>query len=242
VLGGGGAGRDAEILGVAGGDGSANAATQVALRTGLPLLVLPGGTLNHLCRDLGLETVAEAAAALAEGRAIRMDVGMLDDDPFVNTASFGSYPELVARREELEPRIGKLAAMATAGVQALRHAEPTELEIDGRARSVWIIFIGNCCYDPEGPAPSVRERLDDGKLDVRLLDGGHPFARLRLIAAILTGRAAQSPAFAAWTADRLEVRSLAGPLRTARDGEVSSADRDGFVVEKRRAALVVYAG
>ena len=65
---------------------------------------------------------------------------------------------------------------------------------------------------------------------------------MRLIAAILTGRATESPAFDAWRAKRLEVRSLAGPLRTARDGEVSAADVEGFVVEKRPRALVVYAG
>ncbi len=231
----------ARVLGVGGGDGSASAAVGVALATGLPLLVLPGGTLNHLCRDLGLETVDEALDALAAGRAIRADVGMLDGEPFINTASLGAYPEFVALREDLEHRIGKLPAMAVAGVRAVMRAEPSVLEIDGRRRRVWLIFIGNCRYLPDGPAPSVRARLDDGLLDIRLLDGEQPFARMRLLAAILAGRAAASPGLQAWSAARLEVRSLEGPLRTARDGEVSGAERAGFSVSKERSAVVLYA-
>jgi undecaprenyl-diphosphatase len=231
----------AEILGVGGGDGSACAAVAVAREVDLPLLVLPGGTLNHLCRDLGLETVDEALEALAAGRAIRADIGLLDGEPFVNTASLGSYPEFVAMREGLEQRIGKLPAMAVAGVRALISAEPSLLDVDGEETRVWLIFIGNCRYLPDGPAPSVRARLDDGLLDIRLLDGGRPFARLRLLAAIIAGRAAGSPGLRAWRAESLEVRSLQGPLRTARDGEVAEAEREGFTVDKDRAAVVLYA-
>ncbi len=232
----------ADVLGIEGGDGSANAAVTVALETGLPLLVIPGGTLNHLCRDLGIETVDEALAALAAGRAIRVDVGMLQGEPFINTASLGSYPEFVVMRERLERRIGKLPAMALAGFRAMITAEPSLLEVDGRPTRVWLIFIGNCRYLPDGPAPSVRARLDDGLLDIRLLDGDRPYARLRLLLAILAGRAAGSPGLKSWRAERLEVRSTAGPLRTARDGEVGEAEREGFSVAKERAAVVLYAG
>lgn len=232
----------ASVLGIEGGDGSANAAITVALETGLPLLVLPGGTLNHLCRDLGIETVDEALAALAAGRAVRADVGMLEGEPFVNTASLGSYPEFVVMREQLERRIGKLPATALAGIRAMITASPSLLEVDGRPTRVWLIFIGNCRYLPDGPAPSVRARLDDGLLDIRLLDAERPYARLRLLVAILAGRAAGSPGLKSWRAERLDVRSIAGPLRTARDGEVGEAEREGFSVTKERAAVVLYAG
>jgi undecaprenyl-diphosphatase len=231
----------ARVLAVGGGDGSASAAVAVAREVGLPLLVLPGGTLNHLCRDLGLETVDDALDALAAGRAIRADLGLLDGKPFINTASLGAYPEFVARREALEDRIGKLPAMAVAGVRALWSAEPSLLEVDGRPTRVWLIFIGNCRYLPDGPAPSVRARLDDGLLDIRLLDGEQPFARLRLLAAIVAGRAAASPGLRAWRSAGLEVRSLDGPLRTARDGEVTEARSDRFSVAKEPAAVVLYA-
>ena len=235
------AAQDAAVLGVGGGDGSANAAVQVAMHNDLPLLVLPGGTLNHLCRDLGLDSVEDALQALAAGHAFCADVGELGGEPFVNTASFGGYPEFVAQRERLEGRLGKLVATIVAGGRTLRHGEPAELEIDGRPARVWLIFIGNCCYQPAGAAPTVRERLDDGLLDVRLLDGSRPFARLRLLAAILVGRAERCGALRAWSAEELHVRSLGRPLRTARDGEVSDDGIEEFTVAKRASAVTLYA-
>jgi undecaprenyl-diphosphatase len=235
------AGEHCRVLGVVGGDGSANAAATVALERGLPLLVVPGGTLNHLCRDLGFDDVEDAIAALGQGSAIRVDAGDLDGDLFINTASFGGYPEFVVDRERLESRLGKLPAMAVAGVRALWRAEPTEVEIDGETRRVWLIFIGNCRYAPDGPAPSVRACLDDGLLDVRMLDASRPGARLRLLSAVLLGRAHRSPALRAFRARRLSVRAVGAPLRTARDGEVCGETRDSFVVTKRVGALVLYA-
>ena len=235
------AASQATVLGVGGGDGSANAAIAVALEAGLPLLVLPGGTLNHLCRDLGIDTVDEALEAVATGRAIRADVGEIDGAPFINTASFGGYPQFVVDRERLEGALGKLGATIVAGARAMRRAEPTALRIDGDPVRVWLIFIGNCCYQPPGPAPTVRERLDDGRFDVRLLDASRPFARLRLLAAIVLGRAAASPSLRCWTTDELHLESVDGPLRTARDGEVSDERIRAFTVRKRPTAITLYA-
>src|SRR5918998_1040247 len=63
------AGR-ARAGGVAGGDGSVAAAAAVAPAHGLPLAVLPAGTLNHFARDLGVQTLEHAAEAVTEGSAV----------------------------------------------------------------------------------------------------------------------------------------------------------------------------
>src|SRR3546814_10912850 len=76
------------VLGVAGGDGSINTAAGIAAEHGLPLLALPGGSLNHLARDLGITSVEDAAAALAAGTAVEVDLPTTDGRPFLNTASF----------------------------------------------------------------------------------------------------------------------------------------------------------
>ncbi len=161
-------------LGVAGGDGSINAAAAVAIEHRLPLVVVPAGTLNHLARDLGVETVDDAVDAVRSGHAAEIDVGWIAGEPFLNTASFGSYVELVDAREELEGRIGKWPALAVAVVRVLRHGTPVDVEIDGERRSLWLAFVGNCRYLPDGMAPTWRERLDDGQLDVRVVDAAHP--------------------------------------------------------------------
>jgi hypothetical protein len=61
----------ARAIGVAGGDGSINAAAAVALDHRLPLVVVPAGTLNHLARDLGVETVDDTIDAVRRHRRVR---------------------------------------------------------------------------------------------------------------------------------------------------------------------------
>ncbi|MBA2946628.1 bifunctional phosphatase PAP2/diacylglycerol kinase family protein [Streptomyces himalayensis] len=69
------AARRALALGVCGGDGTVNAAARVALRHGLPLAVVPGGTLNHFAQDIGIEDVRNVCQAVERGEAIAVDVG-----------------------------------------------------------------------------------------------------------------------------------------------------------------------
>lgn len=228
------------VVGVSGGDGSINCAAQVALDHDVPLLVIPGGTLNHLARDVGIDDISSSLKALKAGDAIAMDVATIDDQVFLNTASFGAYAELVDAREKLEDRIGKWPALAIALVRVLRRGKPTEVEIDGEARKIWMIFIGNCRYHPSGFAPAWRDRLDDGKLDVRLVDATAPFGRFRLIASVLTGRLGRSRVYEQKLVDQLKVRSLQGELRLARDGETFSGSAE-FTIEKRAGALRIYA-
>jgi undecaprenyl-diphosphatase len=233
------AGDGAKALGIAGGDGSVNTAAGVALEHHTPLMVIPAGTLNHLARDLGLLSVDDAIGAVQQGQAIAMDVGEIDGRAFLNTASFGSYSALVDARERLEERIGKWPAMLVAAIRVLRHDEPVEVELDGRRRRLWMVFIGNCRYHPHGFAPSWRERLDDRQLDIRLVDADRRFARVRLVAAILTGTLAQSAVYESYCTDRVSVRSLDGPLRLARDGETFDGAAE-FVVCKHDDRLTVY--
>lgn len=229
-----------DVIGVSGGDGSINCAAQVALDHDKPLVVVPGGTLNHLARDIGLEDADAAIEAVKKGDAIAMDVARIDGRVFLNTASFGAYPELVDAREKLEDKIGKWPALAYALIRVLRRGKPSDVEIDGRARKIWMIFIGNCRYHPSGFAPTWRERLDDGKLDIRIVDASAPLARTRLVASVLTGRLGRSRIYEQRLADRLEVRSLEGPLRLARDGETFDGS-ESFVVDKSGTPLRVFA-
>jgi undecaprenyl-diphosphatase len=226
-------------LGVAGGDGSVNVAAALAAENGKPLLVVPGGTLNHFAYALGLDSIADAATAVRDGRAVAVDRGVIDGYTFVNTASIGSYVELVDAREKLEDRIGKWPAVVVALGGVLRRSEPVDLELDGQRRKVWMIFVGNCRYHPAGFAPSWREHLDDGELDIRIVDGSHPWSRARLLLSVLTGRLARCGAYEQRFVRRLHVKSLNGPLRLARDGETFDGSEE-FTVCKADEPLRVY--
>jgi undecaprenyl-diphosphatase len=230
---------DVRTIAIAGGDGSVGAAAAVARSAGKPLAVIPAGTLNHLARDLGVFTVEDALEAVKDGELAALDVASIDGQPFLNTASFGAYSALVDARERLEARIGKWPALLVALAQVLRHDEPIEVELDGHRRRIWMIFIGNCCYHPAGFAPSWRERLDDGLLDVRLVDADHRFARTRLLLAIVTGRLGRCRVYEARTVHRLDVKVIDGPVRLARDGETFDGSCE-FSVAKEEKPLPVY--
>lgn len=114
-------------IGVAGGDGSGAAGAQVALQRDLPLLVVPAGTLNHLARDLRIDRKTEAIDAYRAGEAVAIDVGDADGELFVNTLTFGAYPEMIERRERLQSRIGRWPAHVIATARAIFAADPLEV-------------------------------------------------------------------------------------------------------------------
>ncbi|MCW2777243.1 MAG: phosphoesterase, partial [Frankiales bacterium] len=153
--------------------------------------------------------------------------------------ALGVYPDLVREREKHEARLGKWPAMALATVRVLRSAECVALNVDGEDRDVWTLFAGNGQYHPAGFAPSWRERMDDGCIDVRIVDADQRFARTRLALALLTGRLGRSRVYEERIVGRLPVRSRQGALRLARDGEVSEGP--GHLLLRAAArSLVVY--
>ncbi|WP_328594043.1 bifunctional phosphatase PAP2/diacylglycerol kinase family protein [Actinomadura macrotermitis] len=220
------AGR-AEVLAVVGGDGTINVGARAAMKHRVPLLPVPGGTFNHFARTLGIDDPPDAVRAYRQGCIGRADVAFVTtpgdgERLFLNTASFGAYTELVDRRERLEGRLGKWPALAVAAVRTLRHSEPIDMVVDGRTRRVWLGFVGNCVYGARGPAPTWRDHLDDGRLDIRMVTDSHRAPKARAIAAVLLGHLHLSPGYRHWKSGTLDLKSLDGDLRLARDGEVSS--------------------
>lgn len=87
----------ADLLGVAGGDGTQALVAGIAAEHDLPFLVISAGTRNHFAMDLGLdrEDPATCLDALTDGVEQRIDLGLIGDRTFVNNASFGAYAEVV---------------------------------------------------------------------------------------------------------------------------------------------------
>ena len=199
------AGRPGVVaVGVWGGDGTVGAAAAVAVERSLPLLVLPGGTLNHFARDAGTPTLTAAVEAATKGEAARADLGLVavergrPDSPelvhltMLNTASIGLYPNLVRRRELLQPALGKPLAGVVAMFRTFAAGTPTTLIVDGVRHKLWILYIGRGRYYPRDHAPLVRPVLDDGVFDLRMITADESFARLRLLWSVLTGTVATS--------------------------------------------------
>ena len=78
---------------VGGGDGSMSGTVDELVGKDCVFAVLPLGTANSFARTLGLPLDLDGAvAAIATGKRRRIDLGMIDDDYFVNAASLGLSP------------------------------------------------------------------------------------------------------------------------------------------------------
>ncbi|OFJ51886.1 bifunctional phosphatase PAP2/diacylglycerol kinase family protein [Mycolicibacterium grossiae] len=229
----------AEVLAVGGGDGTVSCAAGIALEAGVPLAVFPGGTFNHFAKDIGCETVDHTVAAIRKGTVVGVDVVRLNETgTVINTASIGSYPAFVRTRERLEHKIGKPLAGAYALFHTLRRDAPVRIAFDNTEIQTSLFFLGNSVYLPSGFAPSRRSRLDDGLIDVRILETGRRLARLRIFTALLSGRLTRSPLYHEMRVPEFSLRSLDGPTPVAHDGEVEMTLEEATFTVRYRALPV----
>ncbi|GAA1458255.1 bifunctional phosphatase PAP2/diacylglycerol kinase family protein [Williamsia maris] len=230
----------ADVIAIGGGDGSVATAAAIALDTDTPLAVFPGGTFNHFARDIGCPTIAETVSAIERGTAAYVDVIRLNGSAvIVNTASIGAYPRFVRTRERLEHTIGKPLASVYATLSTVRRERPVRISFNGTTARTSLLFVGNSQYRSGGFAPTQRFTLDDGLLDVRVIDVDHRFATTRILAALAVGRIERSALYHRFEVPEFTVTSLDGQTLVAHDGEVGDYLRTAhFEIVSR--SLAVY--
>jgi diacylglycerol kinase family enzyme len=161
--------RGADLLGVAGGDGTQALVAAVAAERGLPFLVLSAGTRNHFAMDLGLDRDDPAAglAALTDGVEVRIDLGEINGRTFVNNASFGAYAEVVQNPAYRDDKRGTTLDLLPdllsrhSGPRLVAHID--DVTIDG----LTALLVSNNRYVFKDLAGLGRRvRLDGGELGV----------------------------------------------------------------------------
>jgi len=208
------------FVGVAGGDGTIRVVAEELVGGPTPLLVVPEGTRNHFARDVGIESLDDATAAASGDRTMKVDTGEVNGRVFVNNSSLGLYPKIVIRRRVHERRLRKGVATIVATVEQMRDANPVTAEVDGASYQAWMIFVGNGLYGDGLLDLSDRERMNTGTLDVRVVRADHPFARLRILGALLLGRLARSPLVVRLQVPAVTISLDRPEVEVALDGEV----------------------
>ncbi|WP_433829900.1 diacylglycerol/lipid kinase family protein [Actinoplanes sp. CA-015351] len=158
----------ADLLGVAGGDGTQALVAGIAAEHGVPFLVISAGTRNHFALDLGLDRENPAACldALTDGVELRIDLGLIGDRTFVNNASFGAYAAIVRSPAYRDDKIGTtldLLPQALTGFQ-----DRLRLTVDGTTvAGPQAVLVSNNPYAADDIAGLGRRyRLDGGVLGV----------------------------------------------------------------------------
>ncbi|OSC38737.1 bifunctional phosphatase PAP2/diacylglycerol kinase family protein [Mycobacterium decipiens] len=230
-----GAAARAEVLAVGGGDGTVSTAAAVAVEARLPLAVFPAGTFNHFAKDIGCDTVAKTVDAIRRGSVSCVDLVCLNESRMViNNASIGAYPTFVRHREKLEKRIGKPLASAYAMLHTLRKDQPVRIRYDDKTLHTSLFFLGNSVYLPTGFAPSRRTRMDDGLIDVRILETGRRLATARILISLALGRLSRSKLYHELQVPEFSFTAVDAPTAIAHDGEVGEeCERASFTAHYR---------
>ena len=207
----------ADLLAVAGGDGTQALVAGVAADHDLPFMVIPAGTRNHFALDLGLDRDDPAAAleALTDGVELRVDLGYAADRVFVNNASFGTYAYVVtepAYRDAKAHTVLRTLPHLLTGADA-----PTLRTRAGRTRidGLQALLVSNNPYGRavDAARPGRRQRLDTGLLGVVCVRVGNTAQAARMV------RGPRSGGLVRLSAGEVVVEADASGLPVGIDGE-----------------------
>lgn len=164
-----------------GGDGTVNEVLQGILAADagdeVSLGVVPAGTGNDFADHLGIPDIDEAFSVLQHGDRRRIDIGLANGAPFLNSCIAGITAEASARTSsELKSRLGVLAYVVTT-IRTLSEFHALELTADvrdgGATETVWagpagLVLIGNGRrFSMTG---GQQANMEDGLFDVTLVE------------------------------------------------------------------------
>jgi diacylglycerol kinase family enzyme len=207
----------ADLLGVAGGDGTQALVAGIAAEHDLPFLVISAGTRNHFAMDLGLDRDNPAAcldALTGDGVEQRIDLGVIGGRTFVNNASFGAYAEIVESPAYRDDKRGTTLQLLPDILAGHRGAALT-----ARAGAVTVIgpqalLVSNNPYEGGDIAGlSRRARLDAGTLGVVAVTVDSAAAAVGLL------RRGRGHGVTVLTAEEVVVEADAAEIPVGIDGE-----------------------
>jgi len=176
---------------------------------------------NHFALDLGLDREDPSAClgALSGGVELRVDLGMINGQVFVNNASFGAYAEVVQtpayRGDKLKTTLDLLPDLLQGhrGARLSARADGAEAEI----RSPQALLVANNPYGTGDIAGlSRRARIDRGVLGV----AGVKVRSARQAADLIRGKNAAG--LRVLTTTKIEISADAAQIPVGVDGEAVS--------------------
>jgi diacylglycerol kinase family enzyme len=220
--------RGADVIGMAGGDGSQALVATVASEHGIPHVCVPAGTRNHFALDLGIDRddVVGALDAFHDGVERRVDLARVNGRVFVNNASMGLYAKIVQsetyRDAKLKTAAGMLPDMI--GPEArpfdLRYLGPDGTEYP----TAHMLLVSNDPYELHSlSGRGTRKRMDLGTLGVVAARIASAKEALTFVGLEAAGRVRSFSGWLEWDAAHFRVDS-AGPVEIGVDGEALLMD------------------
>lgn len=219
---------------VAGGDGTLNEVLNGigAVPGGFDAVVLgivPLGTGNDFASALGYPAdIAAAVDILADARASCVDVGQLNDRYFINVSAGGFIAEVSdAVSPQLKDVAGRLAYLVGGATVVLEH-QPFDVRVESSPRSVSMAInmfaVCNSRLIGGGRLIAPDARVDDGLLDVYLVEAMSKVEFVGLLTRMSEGKHASDERVTYFRAAELDLR-FDTPVKVNTDGQVLETDR-----------------
>jgi len=218
----------ADVVGVAGGDGSQALVAGVAAELDVPFVCIPAGTRNHFALDLGVDRddVVGALDAFAAGFERRVDLATVNGRVFVNNVSLGLYARIVQSDDYRDDKLGTAARMLPDLLG--NDYDPFDFRVHGPsgvdAAHPDLVLVSNNVYKLSGISGlGTRVRLDEGVLGVIVIDVHDARDLTELVALETAGRGSSFRGWHEWS-DRSIVVESGRPVEAGIDGEAVTLD------------------
>lgn len=240
----------ADVVAAWGGDGTVNGAAAGVAGTGIPLAIIPGGSGNGLARDLAIPFDATQALTIAAtGRVRAIDAGDLHGSLFFNVAGVGLDARIAGRLATKGHRRG-LMGYLLATVYELRSYDACAYSIshvfdaDGNAvaselvdHKAMFIALANSRQYGSGAQIAPKALLDDGMIEVVVVEPMNGLQIARQLPAFFGGRLQEGPGIVMRSAASMEI-SCGEPIAFHVDGEPRIGPAR-IQMRTRRGALLV---
>ncbi len=231
-----------------GGDGTVHAVINAMMETSrpTPLVVIPLGTSNNFCRDLGQPVNAEEVLdSLQSGVITTIDLLRVTIDGegryCATVATAGNADRVIEAIEDADKQRWGAWCYLRAALPVMADLEACNVDVsfDGgppQTRRLWNTIIANGRYAGGGLDVAPRARLDDGLLDAILIEEGVGLDLASLASDFLLGDYLEHDRVTFQHARQMSIEAPAG-LRFLIDGE--PAEGRSFRLEAMPRALKV---
>lgn len=222
---------DAIIAG--GGDGTTTSIASMLRASGIPLGILPFGTLNLAARDLDTDLdPIEAVRSLKPGRIRKIDMLEVNGKPCLCMTILGVYPELMKYSEEFHGRnwllkfwkLGRQMAVSYFKAPKLRLRVGLDKKDERLISTRFLLIVPGEHQDRWGLVPR-RGRLDTGRASVYISKHHSRLSVVRMVFRFLTAQSSRDPDLLVEEAKRIVVEiSSRSSILAAIDGELTELE------------------